>query len=148
MRMLYCKVHCLKSTHIRRFSGLFPCIRTAICFVNLRIQFECGKIWTKKTPNADSFLRGGDDIIFSLKNKRDVEVFLDMGRSCIVITRLLRIWRFPTRVPLVCSVTLWTQLRYEPRVDLQFKLRKTWWLMNMPQWPKSIVEAAKQRMKK
>ena len=32
----------------------------------------------------------------------------------------------PYSSPLVCSVTLWAQLRYEPRVDLQFKLRKTW----------------------
>ena len=51
-------VYCMKSVRIRSFSGLFfPAfgLNTEIYFVFLRIQPECGKIRTKKTPNTDNF---------------------------------------------------------------------------------------------
>ena len=48
--------HCLKSVHIRNFSGpYFPefGLNTERC-VFLHIQSECGKIWTRKNPNTDT----------------------------------------------------------------------------------------------
>ena len=55
--MLYEK-DCMKSVHIPSFSGsYFPAfgLNTEIYHVNLRIQSECAKIWTGKTPNIDTF---------------------------------------------------------------------------------------------
>ena len=49
---------CLKCVSIRSFScTYFPTfgLNIEIYFVNLRIQSECGKIWTTKTPNTDTF---------------------------------------------------------------------------------------------
>ena len=50
--------HCVKSVLIRSFSGLyFPTfgLHTERYSVSLRIQSECGKIRTTKTPNIDNF---------------------------------------------------------------------------------------------
>ena len=51
--------HCVESVSIRRFSGMyFPAFRlnTEREGVSLiRIQSECGKIRTRKTPNTDAF---------------------------------------------------------------------------------------------
>ena len=50
--------HCVKSLHIRSFSGLYIqtlALNTEKYGVSLRIQSECGKIWTRKTPNTDIF---------------------------------------------------------------------------------------------
>ena len=50
--------HCVKSVHIPSFSGpYFPAfgLNTERYSVSLRIQSECGKIRTKKTPNTDTF---------------------------------------------------------------------------------------------
>ena len=52
------KEHCVKSVRIRSFSGpYFPAfgLNTERYGVSLRIQSECGKIRTKKTPNTDTF---------------------------------------------------------------------------------------------
>ena len=51
-------LHCVESVHIRSFSGLhFPAfeLNMEIHGLNLRIQSECGKIRTRKTPNTDTF---------------------------------------------------------------------------------------------
>ena len=51
-------LHFVKSVRIRSFSGpYFPAfgLNTEIYSVSLRIQFECGKIRTRKTPNTDTF---------------------------------------------------------------------------------------------
>ena len=61
MHLIYnnvCVLHCLKSVRIRIFSG--PYFHTFGLYterysVFLRIQSECGKIRTKKTPNMDTF---------------------------------------------------------------------------------------------
>ena len=50
--------HFVKRARIRSFSG--PCfpvleLKSKIYSVNLRIQSECGKIRTRKTPNKDTF---------------------------------------------------------------------------------------------
>ena len=50
--------HCVKSVRIRSFSGLyFPTFRLNgdRYSVSLRIQSECEKIRTRKTPNTDTF---------------------------------------------------------------------------------------------
>ena len=48
--------HCVKSLRIRSFSApYFPAFRLNMDWVSLRIQSECGKIRTRKTPNADTF---------------------------------------------------------------------------------------------
>ena len=52
-----CKKHCKKSVRIRSFSGpCFPAfeLNTERYSVSLRIQSECGKIRTRKTPNTDT----------------------------------------------------------------------------------------------
>ena len=51
-------MHCVKSVHIRSFSGsYFPAfgLNTERSRVSPRIQSECGKIRTRKTLNTDSF---------------------------------------------------------------------------------------------
>ena len=61
MIILHSKVyskHCVKNVRIWSFSGpYFPAFRlnTEKYRVSVRIQSECGKIWTRKTPNADTF---------------------------------------------------------------------------------------------
>ena len=50
--------HCVKSARIRSFSGpYFHAFGLSMerHGVPLYIQFECGKIRTRKTPNADTF---------------------------------------------------------------------------------------------
>ena len=50
--------HWVKNIHYRLFSGLyFPTfgLKTGIYTVNLRIQSECKKIWTRKTPEKVTF---------------------------------------------------------------------------------------------
>ena len=50
--------HCVKSVRIRSFSSpYFPAfgLNTERYGVSLRIQSECGKIRTRKTPNTDTF---------------------------------------------------------------------------------------------
>ena len=51
-------VHCVNSVPIRSYSGpYFPALglNTEMYFVSLRIQFECGKIRSRITPNTDTF---------------------------------------------------------------------------------------------
>ena len=43
-------IHCVKSVHIRSYSGPY-----FSAFVSLFIQSECGKMWTRITPNTDTF---------------------------------------------------------------------------------------------
>ena len=50
--------HCVKSVRIRSFSGpYFPAfgLNTERYSASLRIQSEGGKMWTRKTPNRDTF---------------------------------------------------------------------------------------------
>ena len=51
-------MYCVKSVRIRSYSGLhFPAfgLNTDRCGVSLHIQSECGKMWTRTTPNTDTF---------------------------------------------------------------------------------------------
>ena len=51
-------LHCMKNVRIRRFSSeYFPVfgLSTEIYGVNLPIQSQCEKIWTRKTTNTDIF---------------------------------------------------------------------------------------------
>ena len=50
--------HCGKSVCIRRFSGPYFAafgLNAGRYSVSLRIQSQCGEIWTRKTPNTDIF---------------------------------------------------------------------------------------------
>ena len=50
--------HCVKSVRIRSFSGPYcPAfgLTTERYSVSLSIQSKCGKRWTRKTPNTDTF---------------------------------------------------------------------------------------------
>ena len=52
--------HCVKSVRTRSVSGLYlpACgLNTEKYSVSHRIQSECGKIWNRKTPNADTFYK-------------------------------------------------------------------------------------------
>ena len=49
--------HCVKSDRIRSYSGLhFPTfgLNTDRHSVSLRIQFKCGKMWSRITRNTDT----------------------------------------------------------------------------------------------
>ena len=51
-------LHCVESIRIRSFSGpYFPTfgLNTERYQVSLRIQFECEKLWTRKTVNTGTF---------------------------------------------------------------------------------------------
>ena len=51
-------MHCMKSVHIGRYSGLhFPAfgLNTERYGVSFRIQSECGKMRTRTAPNTDAF---------------------------------------------------------------------------------------------
>ena len=51
-------IHCVKSAHIRSYSGPhFPIFgqNTERYSVSLHIQSKCRKIWTRITPNTDTF---------------------------------------------------------------------------------------------
>ena len=55
---LNCKIHCVETFRIQSFPGpYFPTfgLNTESYGVSLRIQSECGKMWTRKTPNTDTF---------------------------------------------------------------------------------------------
>ena len=57
-QFLFYDAHYVKSVYIRSFCGpYFPAFRLNMetYSVNLRIQCECGKIWSRKTPNKDLF---------------------------------------------------------------------------------------------
>ena len=50
--------HCVKTARIRSYSGPhFPAfaLNTERYFTSLRIQSECGEMWTRITPNTDTF---------------------------------------------------------------------------------------------
>ena len=50
--------HCVESVHIQSYSGPhIPAfaLNTERYGVSLRIQSECGKMWTRKTPNTALF---------------------------------------------------------------------------------------------
>ena len=47
--------HCAKSVRYWSFSGLYFGLNTQRYGASLRIQSECGKIRTRKTPNKDTF---------------------------------------------------------------------------------------------
>ena len=52
------KFHYLKSVRIQSYSGLYFLafrLDTERYSVSLRIQSKCGKMWTKITPNMDTF---------------------------------------------------------------------------------------------
>ena len=52
------QLHCVKCVHTRSYSApYFPAFKlnTERYEVSLRIQFECGKIRTRSTPNTDTF---------------------------------------------------------------------------------------------
>ena len=52
------KFHCVKSVRIRSYASLYFSafgLNTEIYFAALRIQFECGEIRTRITPNTDTF---------------------------------------------------------------------------------------------
>ena len=59
--------HCMKNVYILNFSSPhFPefGLNTDKYSVSLRIQSECRKIWTKKTPNTEKFYAVNDIYIF------------------------------------------------------------------------------------
>ena len=47
---------CKKCPYLEFYWSVFFRIRTKRYGVSLRIQFECGKIRTRKTPNTDTIL--------------------------------------------------------------------------------------------
>ena len=54
----HCRNHCVKSVRIPSLSGpYFPAfgLNAERYGLSLRIQSECGKMWTRKIPNTDTF---------------------------------------------------------------------------------------------
>ena len=65
-------LHCLKSVRIRSFSGLYFLafeMNTEIYRVNLRTQSKYENIWTRKTPNTDTF-HAVLDVFFNIMLER------------------------------------------------------------------------------
>ena len=61
--------HCVKNVRIRSFSGpYFPAFG-----LNSRIQSECGKIRTRKTPNTDTF--------YAMKRFKKIQLHSDWRTS-------------------------------------------------------------------
>ena len=63
--------HCVKGVCIRSYSGLhFPAfgVNTERCKLFLFIQSECKKIWTRITPNTDTFHAVFDNESFGKNN--------------------------------------------------------------------------------
>ena len=57
-KFLNLKIHCVKSVQIRSYSGQhFPAfgLNMERYSIYLRIISECGKMWTRITPNTDTF---------------------------------------------------------------------------------------------
>ena len=53
-----CVKHCVKAVRIRSYSGLhFPAftLNAERCGVSLIIESKCAKMWTRITPNRDTF---------------------------------------------------------------------------------------------
>ena len=64
--------HCVKSVRIRSFFwSVFSRIRTEYgdLRVHLRIQSECGKIRTRKSPNTDTFYAVFRTHLFTVKTQ-------------------------------------------------------------------------------
>ena len=62
--------YCVKSVRIRSYSGphFFAFgLNTERYSVSLRIQSECGKMWTRITPNVDAFYAVSDLILSAIK---------------------------------------------------------------------------------
>ena len=80
MIILYNKVynkHCVKSVRIWSFSGPYFLVfrlNTERYGVFVRIQFECGKIWTRKTPKTDTF-----HAVKPTQHSQDPDVWLWFG---------------------------------------------------------------------
>ena len=69
--------HCMKNVRVWSFSGpYFPAfgLNTERYGIFLRIQTECSKIWTRKTPNADAFQAATSSLNFSLTNELSLQV--------------------------------------------------------------------------
>ena len=65
---------CLKSVRILSFSSpYFPTVRlnTEIYGVSVRIQSKWGKIWTRKTPNKDTFYAVSVTLPVRIMNKNN-----------------------------------------------------------------------------
>ena len=89
--------HCVKSVHSRSFSG--PCfsafgLKTERYSVSLHIQFECGKIQTRKTPNTDTSTQWKYNLIL---NSPSLAYCPQNGQTNIA--------RFST-----CNLTIWWTL--------------------------------------
>ena len=89
--------YCVKNIRIRSYSGPhFPAfgLNTERYPISLRIQSECGKIWTRITPNTDIFCTVGIFCCFSSKE------------TCLVNNFCFRLakWRF-----IICVDTTFTK---------------------------------------
>ena len=62
--------HCVKGVRIRSYSGpYFPAFELNTPYpVSLRIQSECGKIWTRITQNTDTF--------HAVQDSNDIQVLI------------------------------------------------------------------------
>ena len=77
---MWCNYHCAKNIYIRSYSGpYFPSfgLNTERYSVSLRIQSECGKIWTRITPNTDTFYA----VYFSYLHKNVAEAYSEPSRT-------------------------------------------------------------------
>ena len=68
-------MHCVKNVRIRGFSSLYFLafgLNMDVSSADLRIQSECGKIWTRKTRNGNPFLRSDDNHVISVHGTIDI----------------------------------------------------------------------------
>ena len=81
-------LHCVKSVCIRSFSGpYFPTfgLNTNKYSLSLRIQFECGKVWTRKSPHMDTFhvVRNSSSSVLRSWNTFLISYFIPTGKLVV-----------------------------------------------------------------
>ena len=84
--ILVWSLYCVKSLRIRNFSDPnFPAfgLNTERYGVSLRIQSECGKIRTRKTPNTDTFYAA---LKFAIHNKSQARYHRRVSRNFLKAT--------------------------------------------------------------
>ena len=80
---------CVKSFHIKSFSGpFFPALglNTESYSVNIRIRCKCGKIWTRKSPNTDTFYAVNYFTIINFLLQNPMKCYLSVSHDSKLIT--------------------------------------------------------------
>ena len=122
--------NCVKSVRIRSYSGLhFPAfgLNTDRCGVSLHIQSECGKMWTRTTPNTDTFnavmCYSKNSLLFQLVTmniyrKQSLRGGVPWNQLKKKTLKLYTHWKNQCRSTIRNHALLWNKREYQPFVDI------------------------------